>query len=111
MDILTRTKELAALVKKVGDIELYEKIVSLQSDIVDLSGERFKLLEKCKVLEEQLAFRTRLTYKHPYYIADGTDRGPFCAVCWDVSKLAVHLLGPEPQLRTMFCPNCKNRFA
>ena len=42
MRIINDAKDLAGLIKQIGDIELYQKILDLQSSILELSDENIE---------------------------------------------------------------------
>ncbi len=48
MGITDNAEEIADLIKKVGDIELYRKIVELEGEIVDLTRQKRSL--RCMVI-------------------------------------------------------------
>jgi hypothetical protein len=108
MGILDNAKDVAALVKKMGNIELYQKIVDLQSEIVALSTENLELQEEKKQLKEQLEVKNKMSFKEPFWYAEG-DEVPHCPNCWESEKKAVHLISlgewsPGPRYD---CPSCK----
>lgn len=107
MSIIENVKEIAGLIKKAGDIELYRKLVELEGDIIELTRHNRDLEEKCRHLEDQLAFKSKLTFKSPFYFAEGDDT-PYCPKCWEVSKIAIHLRRAFPA-RILVCENCKSQ--
>lgn len=103
MGIGETTTEMAKLVKKLGDIELYNQIISLQGQIMELMSENMNLKDQIRSLNEQLARvhdRTELRKKLEFaqdvggYFILGEDNqkdGPYCQVCWDVDEKLVCL--------------------
>jgi len=91
MGVIDNAKEIADLVKKVGDIDLYRKIVALESEILDLTREKRQLEEKVSNLEQSLAFKEKLVFKEPLYWLEG-DGTPYCPGCWVEKRQAVHLM-------------------
>jgi DNA integrity scanning protein DisA with diadenylate cyclase activity len=90
MSILDNVKEVADLVKKVGDVELYRKIVELEGEVVELTRSKRALELKVEELEGLLSFSKKLMFKNHFYFAEG-DEVPYCARCWELRKQAVHL--------------------
>jgi hypothetical protein len=112
MSIIDSGKEILKLAEAYRNTELYEKIVTLQADIVTMSGEKVVINEhllqakaKIKELEEALSFKGRMILGHnSYWMEDGD--GPFCVRCWEVDRRPIHLLSIRP-LTTKTCPQCK----
>ena len=48
MSIIGDAKDIAVLIKKIGDIELYQKILDLQSSIMELSEKNGKQKDEIK---------------------------------------------------------------
>ena len=103
MGIIETTTEMAKLVKKLGDIELYNQIISLQGQIMELMSENMNLKDQVRKFKEQLSKvhdRTELRKKIEFdeniggYFIRGDDSqkdGPYCQVCWDVDEKLVRL--------------------
>lgn len=117
MSIISNAKEIAELVQKLGNIELKKRIVDLQAEIIELAGEKIGLQEekqaleaKCNSLAAQLELKLKLTYRAPVYHAEG-DATPFCPLCWEVRKNAVHLEKYDVQNgQGWFCQHCEKVF-
>ena len=111
MGIIDNAKEVADLIKKIGDIELYRKIVELEGEIVELTRQKRSLEEKTETLEKLLALKQEMVFKKPFYYQD-KDPHPYCPKCWEADKKAIHLDGPSRIERSQRydCQNCKNHF-
>ena len=112
MGAVENIKELAELVKKFNDIELNRRILTLESEVLDLSREKRRAEEKVEQLEQKLKFSKELTFKEPSYWLEG-DSTPYCSGCWESSKLAIHLNRvslPWPVGNVMQCPSCRNNY-
>jgi hypothetical protein len=88
---LKHLKEISEIVKDYKNADLLAKIVSLQTDLLQLSEERLALYSKCKELEEKLALKNNFTFKSPVYFADG-DKVPFCPICYEDKGKNIHLI-------------------
>ncbi|MSR87923.1 MAG: hypothetical protein EXS69_02050 [Candidatus Zambryskibacteria bacterium] len=86
-------------------LEVYEKLLEQQKQIVELEGVN-------KELREKLETKESLQYQNGAYWAvkeDASKDGPFCSRCWDVEKNTVRL---KPCGNQAFhsCPECKSQF-
>ena len=108
MGVIDRVKEVADLVKKTGDIDLYRKIVHAEGEVIDLSYQLRSAEERIKELESALKFAGALTFKAPFYFAEG-DAVPYCQRCWEVDKCAVHMTNTNTNGSGAFyhCSQCK----
>jgi hypothetical protein len=93
---------------RLGDADLYRKIVELQAEVVQQAGENFQLKKQVKELEESIAFSGKLTYKAPYYFAEN-DFTPYCPTCWEDHRKAVHL-ARSPATTWITCGRCHSAF-
>lgn len=111
MSIINNAKEIADLVKKLGNIELYKKIVDLEGDIIGLSRENHQQKLKINDLEEQIQIDQEMVFKNPFYYR-GDDSQPYCQKCWESDKKPIHLHGPDTieGVVTYYCYNCENTF-
>jgi hypothetical protein len=104
MGILDNAKDIAGLIKQVGDIDLYRKIVELQGEIVELSTSHKDLFDENKQLKEALEIRGKLTFRKPaYYLED--DPEPYCPACWDDKRKLIHIMSLN-KVSYPHCPVC-----
>jgi hypothetical protein len=108
MGIVDEIKDIADLVKKAGDIDLYRRIVNLEGEVIDLTRGKRRAEEKIEELERALKFNKELVLKDGLYWMPN-DSTPFCTGCWDAKKLAVRLkqLVMSIDGNRFQCPNCK----
>ena len=113
LNIVEHAKEIAELIRKYNDIELYQKIVDLRDEIFALREENLALRAKVKELEEVQAITPRLSRDgNVYYLmeSDGTKKGPFCMTCWDADKKLVNLLLSNDRWgRHIHCNRCNSK--
>ena len=113
MTLVEQVKELASLIKKIGDIDLYRRIVELQTEVVKLSTRNVELEQKCAEFETELNRKKSLRHIRSLYYAEN-DPIPFCPNCWEVSNRLVHLFGPQslsnPGGEMWECHACDNDY-
>jgi hypothetical protein len=94
MSILDNAKEVAELVRKYNDLDLYEKIIDLRDEIFALREENLTL--KQQIADTQAAQDISLTLVREgnmYYRVAGEKRtGPYCLACWDGDKKLVNVM-------------------
>jgi hypothetical protein len=90
MSIIDNAKEIADLIKKVGDIDLYRKIVELQGELVQLSNRNFELEKKCAELQASVDRKKALRHLRSLVFEDG-DAVPFCPRCAEATGKLIHL--------------------
>lgn len=94
MGIMDNAKNIAELVKKYNDQELYEKIMSLREQILSLREENIGLKEKIKTMEKAFEIKEKLIKDgNCYFRASDTEKKqPYCMTCWDADKKLVSLM-------------------
>ena len=98
MDILDNAKDIYALIKKLGNQDLLEKMADLRDQILELREENRSLKEKLSVQETyDMYFKNNM-----YWDANKKD-GPYCSKCWDDNKKAIRL---QKQNDEYYCPVC-----
>ena len=85
MGVVENMKEVADLIKKIGDIDLNRRILKLEEEVIDLSRDKRRAEEKVEALESELKIRKQLVFRNDqYFLKDGDkEDGPFCSLCWD----------------------------
>ena len=62
MGIVENIKDAADLAKKVGDIELYRKIVHFEGEVMDLTRDKRQAEQELEGLEARLALNSKMTF-------------------------------------------------
>jgi len=109
MGVVDSVKEVVELVRKIDNVELYRKILDLQSEINELTRENMTLEQDVEKLKKALAFQDKLTFKAPFWFAEG-DPVPFCPRCWEADKEAIHVVVARDGIACK-CPECERGFA
>ena len=90
MNIISNAKEIADLVKKLGNVDLYRRIVELEGEIIELAGQNNLLKERNGELEHAMRKKEQLTFKSGVYWLEAGD-GPYCQRCYDANGKLIRL--------------------
>ncbi len=101
MGIISDAREIVDLVKKLGDAELYRKIVELEKEIIGLTYEVRELKEKLK-LQGEIQWDGRI-----YWLIkkDSPKDGPYCQLCQDRDQRLTRLQSAADK---WYCLGCKS---
>jgi hypothetical protein len=108
MGIVENMKDAADLAKKVGDIELYRKIVHLEGEVIELTREKRQAEQKIEELESKLALTGEVFRERGFAYRVG-DREACCSRCWDADRKLIHIVEMfiDKRGRVAGCPQCK----
>jgi hypothetical protein len=108
MGILDSAKQVAKAVEKIHNLELYQRVLSLHSDIIELVEENNRLRDENKELIKTVALKAEMTFREPFFYRDG-DETPHCPACWEGKTIPVHLMFGfnNSELTRWDCPSCK----
>jgi hypothetical protein len=90
MGILDNAKQVAKAVEEIHNLELYQRVLNLHSDIIQLVEENTRLRAENQDLNTRIKLREKMQFKEPFYYQEG-DQTPFCAACWECNGAAVHV--------------------
>jgi len=112
MGLYDNVKDVASIIQKSDNVELYKKILDIQKESMDLSEENRKLKEKIRELEELIETKEALIYKDEcYYMKSENEEldGPYCSRCWDKDKKLIRMHIDNSRLGKVDnkCPECK----
>lgn len=96
MGIIETLKDTISVIQKADNLDLYKRMLELQTQV-------FALVEENRTLHERLAMKEKLSFRDNYYWIG--DEGPYCSPCWDGAGKLVRIhkkKGYNP-----ICPNCK----
>ena len=94
MGIIDEIKSVAKVVKQAGNIELYQKILDLQAQALELIEEKATLKSQLRELQDTKAIGQSLVFEANGYwrnTPDNLREGPFCSSCWDSKNVLVRL--------------------
>ncbi|SPF32090.1 hypothetical protein SBA1_1030024 [Candidatus Sulfotelmatobacter kueseliae] len=95
MGILENARQVASAVQEIHNLELYQRVLGLHSDIIELVEENNRLRQENEELRKQKETQGKLrlsTTGHVYYLFNEggqQEDGPFCTVCWDIDRKLV----------------------
>jgi hypothetical protein len=112
LGILDDAKGIADAVHEIKNLELYARVLNLNSDIVALVEENNRLRDENKDLKESLRLKAEMKCEPPFYFRDG-DATPYCGVCWESKMQAVHVVHQydnKDGSTDWFCPGCRQHY-
>ena len=109
MSVIDNVKDVAKLIHQIDNIELYRKILDLQSEIMQVVEENHDLQLVIKDFQEKAEIKQTMVFSKNVYIKKnekGNEEGPYCSACWDDKQKLVRLqdYGHGEYLQ---CPICK----
>lgn len=93
MGLYEGIKDVASLVQKADNIDLYRKLLDLSAQALDMQAEIAKLKEENAELRKGHDLECRIVrHEEPYVtLRDETPEIRYCAICWGVDKKLVQL--------------------
>jgi regulator of replication initiation timing len=98
-------------VQEIHNLELYQRVLSLHSDIIEIVEENNRLRDENKDLKNKLALQKQMVFNEPFYFQESAQT-PYCPACWEGSFRPVHVTFVfDNNERTRWdCPNCKHTY-
>ncbi len=111
MGLYEGIKDVANLVQKADNIELYKQLLDLSAQALDMQSKISELTAENKTLKEQQDFSNKIErHKEPYLTLKGDEQQIFyCSHCWDVKKILIQC-DCNNHIGQMYCPECKEHF-
>jgi regulator of replication initiation timing len=111
MGILDNAKEVAKAVQEIHNLELYQRVLNLHSDIITLVEENNRLRDENKELAKTVALKPKMHFTEPFYYQEG-DKTPFCPACWEAKNTAIHVfcVFDNTERTSWDCPSCKHNY-
>ena len=103
MSIIGDIKPVAGGVQKIGNNKIYQKMIAIQEQIIEILKEENLRLNKAADISSRLEFRDDV-----YWLAseEPGERGPYCPRCQDAKVKLIHLILGELEPQFMNCPEC-----
>ena len=112
MSIIDNVKEIATLIQKLGDLELYRKIVELEGEIIEITREKRQIEERLATLLRNQDIIQQLKLGSPFYV--NTDCSElYCSRCIEYDRQAIHVVETGEIVmgrRVHVCPQCKTKY-
>jgi hypothetical protein len=114
MSIMQNVRDITDLVRKLGNQELYEKLIELRDGITAMREENLELTQKIKDMTEAQDISAQLVRHGNTYmrnLPNQPQQGPFCMTCWDADRKLINLLKGFDEVRgeTIICGVCDKR--
>jgi len=94
MALFEELKSVAKVLQEAGKIDLYEKLLSIQQELLDMQ-EKLRLKdETIRELKEKVKLKGEVLFeKNSCWrkLSDDTMDGPYCSGCWDDKRKLIHL--------------------
>jgi len=95
-------------VQQIDNVDLYQKILDLQSEVMELCDENAALKAQVKHLSEKFGLKESLVFEKNFYWlpeqGGESKSGPFCSSCWDSQMNLIRLV--TVQGKYYGCPTC-----
>jgi hypothetical protein len=109
MGVVEQVKDIAKLAQDVHAMPLYEKLVAMQADLVQMVDEISTLKRENRELHEALSLTANMRFERNLYwrLDEGQLVGPYCPKCFHINSKAVPMLSfPEWMGKPRACPAC-----
>ena len=112
--IMQTVKDGANALREAKNLELYQRMMDVHGNVMDLIEENRRLVERVRGLEEELKIKGELSFDSEnnqlWHMKDGKRQGPYCTVCWEVDKKLVHLhKGFVMDVEYFSCAHCDSK--
>lgn len=108
-ELSTGIKNVADIVRKADNLELYAMLLDLQAKAIELQEENAQLKQQLSNHSRIESLRSRIIrHDQPFItLQDDENHILYCAQCWD-SKEKLIQMNTEPSSAEFVCPSCKN---
>lgn len=108
---IDKAKELAKLAQKLDNIEIIQRVLDVQGELLKVQEEVQSLRRENEDLKNSEKIDGELVLRENAYWRDSAPesrRGPFCARCWPVEHKLVPVVVRSDGFKK--CPNCEATF-
>lgn len=109
MGIVDQARDIAKLAQDIHAMPLYEKVVAMQANLVQMVDDNATLRNENRELKDALSLRQELQFERNLYWRGAGDQrtGPFCPACFNKDGKAVQMLRFQKYMgRPVACPAC-----
>ena len=111
MALIPNIKEAASVIQKIGNLDLYRKLLDSQGEALDLMEQLQQKDKLIAELKKTLELKEKLRRFGSVYFnvdKDGEATGlPYCPKCFEVDGIACHMIYGVPTYYQFGCPTCK----
>lgn len=109
MGLYDGIKDAAKVIQKADNIELYEKLLDLSAQALELQNDNARLIEENKKLRKKEDLSCRIVRHKDTYITlkDDNDEIMYCSCCWDSSNKLIQ--AHKNDNGAFWCHVCKNQ--
>lgn len=111
MGLYEGLKDVASIVQKADNIDLYRQLLDLSAQALDLQNRVSELMDENKKLKKQKDLSDNIERHKESYITlkDDEDHILYCSHCWDCKRILVQC-DCNDRIGQMYCPECKEHF-
>jgi hypothetical protein len=101
-------KDVATVLKTAGNIELYQKLLDIGAQALEMQDELRRLTEENENLKKKSDLRPLIERHNESFITLKNDNQKlrYCSHCWDAEEKLIQLLCNEKS-GTFECPHCE----
>lgn len=108
MGLYEGIKDVAKVIQKADNLELYKQLIELSSQALDMQNQISRLtaenteLKKCRDIENRIE-----RHSEPYVtLKDDSEHTIFCSHCWDYEQKLIQVRSYDSG--SFRCPHCEN---
>jgi rubrerythrin len=111
MGIVQNAKDVVSAVQEINNLELYQRVLNLHSDIIGLVEENNRLRDENKKLIDRAELKQAMIFREPFFYREG-DETPHCPGCWGGKDRAIHVtfIFERSDATRWDCPLCKHTY-
>jgi len=111
MAVFDELKTIAKVLQEAGKIELYEKILAILQQLLEMQEKIRTQDEEIRELKDKLKIKASLVKENNAYwikTKDDTKDGPYCTRCQEKDGVLISLHPVLGRQSEWLCPECKN---
>ena len=111
MDVIKTLKDIIVFTQKSNDIEMTQKLISIQQEVIDMEDQIYKLKTENRELKEKINKRDEVERYRNIPIITLKEDSPkilYCANCYGSDNKLIQLQVHD--IDHCYCRNCKDQF-